>query len=139
MSFRREVLKEIGGFDLNYTGSNVLEETDLSVRVKKASYKILFNPAMKVIHTAAPREAIFRETFTLRREFYIARNSTYFMLINFGIYRTLAYIFTNDTGVVAFLKKPRLYSLCCIFIFIIGKCVGSCTGIRVKLFHRDKR
>lgn len=139
MSFRREILEKIGSFDINYTGSNVLEETDLSIRVKKAGFKIIFNPTMKVVHTAAAREVVFRETFTLRREFYIARNTTYFMLKNFGFYRTFAYIFTNDTGIVAFLKKPRFNSLCCIFIFVAGKFVGLCAGIRMKLFSRNKR
>ena len=139
MSFRREVLEQINGFDLNYTGSNVLEETDLSTRVKKAGYKIFFNPAMKVIHTAGKREVVFREAFTLKREFYIARNSTYFMLVNFGIWRTFMYMVSNDTGIVAFLRKPRFNAFCCVFIFVIGKCVGLCVGLKEILFRRYKR
>ena len=129
MSFRKDVLEKISGFDLNYTGSNVLEETDLSIRVKKAGFKILFNPAMKVIHTSAPREIVFREVFTLRREFYIARNSTYFMLVNFGFVRTFAYMLTNDTGIMAFFKKPSLRSFLCIWVSLFGKAIGFLVGI----------
>lgn len=131
MSFRKDILCKIGGFDLNYTGSNVLEETDLSIRVRKAGYKIIFNPKMAVIHTSAPREVILREAFTLCREFYIARNSTYFMLVNFGLIRTLAYILTNDTGIMAFLKKPTLNSFLCIWVFCLGKVLGFIVGTKV--------
>ncbi|MCX5699837.1 MAG: glycosyltransferase [Candidatus Omnitrophica bacterium] len=133
MSFRRAVLQQIGGFDLNYTGSNVLEETDLSVRVRKAGYKIIFNPKMAVIHTAAPRESILRTTFNLRREFYIARNSTYFMLKNFGLIRTLTYIFTNNTNIPAFIRKPKFNTFYCVFVSMFGKMIGLLAAVKTKI------
>ncbi len=124
MSFRKNAVEQVNGFDPNYTGSNVGEETDLSVRVKKAGYKILFNPKMKVIHTTAPRDIVQRNTFDYRRQYYIARNSTYLMFMNYDLKRTLAYIFTNNTGIVAFIKQPSLRKLFCVLISGWGKCVG---------------
>lgn len=137
MSFRRDVLERIGGFDLNYTGSNVLEETDLSVRVRKSGYRIIFNPKMSVIHTAAPRESILRTAFNLKREFYIARNSTYFMLMNFGLIRTLAYIFTNNTNISAFMRKPKFDTFYCIFISVFGKMIGLLVAVKTKIKNNE--
>lgn len=133
MSFRKSALEEAGGFDTNYTGSNVLEETDLCVKIKKLGYKILFNPKMAVIHTTAPRETVLRKTSDFRRNFYITRNSTYFMIKNFGIYRTFAYIFTNNAGIASFLKKPSLKSFFCVFVSIFGKAIGLAVGLRLKI------
>ncbi len=133
MSFRKSVLAKVEGFDINYIGSNVLEETDLCIRIKKKGYKILFDPNMCVVHTAAPREQIYRELFTLRREYYIARNSTYFMLKNFNIFQTILYILSNNSGICAFIHKPRLRSFLCIFMSFFGKIMGILAFLRVKL------
>ena len=136
MSFRKNVLEKINGFDANYTGSNVLEETDLCVRVRRCGYKILFNPGMSVIHTAARRESVLRTVFTFRREFYITRNSVYFMLVNFGFYRAMAYILLNDTGIVAFLRWLKLRPFMCIFVSIAGKCVGCFVAIKYNILNK---
>src|SRR5438132_919867 len=50
MSFRREVLEQVGGLDPNYTLANLRVETDLCVRVKMAGWRIMFVPAMAVVH-----------------------------------------------------------------------------------------
>lgn len=52
MSFRKNVLVEVGGFDTNYKGNAFREETDIMVRVKKLGYKLLYEPNAIVYHKA---------------------------------------------------------------------------------------
>ena len=49
-SLRKSVLEEIQGFDENYIGSAMREESDLSLRLRLAGYKIIFEPKAKAIH-----------------------------------------------------------------------------------------
>ncbi|MFA5261811.1 MAG: glycosyltransferase [Candidatus Omnitrophota bacterium] len=130
MSFRREAVEKITGFDPNYIGSNVLEETDFCVRIRKAGYKILYNPRMRVIHTAGTRYLVQRTVFDYKRQYYITRNATYFMFKNYNALRTLAYILTNNTSVPAFLRKPDAPKFNCIFVGLWGKIVGLWVGVK---------
>lgn len=50
MSFKRDVIQEAGGFDERFGGSAHLEETDLCLRIRKAGYKIVFDPGAEIIH-----------------------------------------------------------------------------------------
>ena len=49
-SFRKSVLGEVEGFDENYIGSAMREESDLSLRLRLSGYKIIFEPKAKAIH-----------------------------------------------------------------------------------------
>jgi GT2 family glycosyltransferase len=83
MSFRREALQQVGGFDSNYTLTNYREETDLCIRLKKAGWRIVFAPAMSVKHVSA-RSA---KPFFMERpyiQFSNGRNSAYLAYKNFG-------------------------------------------------------
>ncbi len=117
MSFRREVLEQTGGSDPNYTLTNLREETDLCIRVKKAGWRIMFVPEMAVVHFSF--RAINKPYFMERPLFQFSngRNSMYFALKHFGLNpRTLAeqlidtskccgravyYTFLFTTGLVA--------------------------------------
>ena len=50
MSFRREVLLRVGGFDTRFGGTAHLEETDVSLRVRHCGYRIFFQPEACVTH-----------------------------------------------------------------------------------------
>jgi GT2 family glycosyltransferase len=50
MSFRRETLLELGGFDENYTNPAYNEDVDLSMRLRAKGYSIMFEPSAHVIH-----------------------------------------------------------------------------------------
>lgn len=49
-SFRRSVLREVGGFDKAFTGIGHFEEADLSLRVIRAGWKLVFEPRAEVQH-----------------------------------------------------------------------------------------
>ncbi|HPB69099.1 MAG TPA: glycosyltransferase [Candidatus Omnitrophota bacterium] len=138
MSFRREAVDKISGFDINYIGSNVLEETDFCVRIRKAGYKILYNPQMRVIHTAGARYLVQRTVFDYKRQYYITRNATYFMLKNYNIFRAFAYIMTNNTSIPAFVRNPDWRKFNCIFVGIGGKIAGVWVWVKLGIFRTLK-
>lgn len=52
MSFRREAIQAVGGFDERFRGNAMREETDFSLRVVKAGRRIVFDPRAEVTHLA---------------------------------------------------------------------------------------
>ncbi len=50
VSFKRAVLEKIGGFDERFTGNAVRWENDVCLRVRRAGYRVVFEPDAKVIH-----------------------------------------------------------------------------------------
>jgi GT2 family glycosyltransferase len=50
MSFRRELVERLGGFDERYTANAFRWETDFSLRVLRAGYRIRYDPEARVLH-----------------------------------------------------------------------------------------
>jgi GT2 family glycosyltransferase len=50
MSFRRELVERLGGFDERYTANAFRWETDFSLRVTRAGYRIRYDPEARVVH-----------------------------------------------------------------------------------------
>lgn len=50
MSFRKELLEKLNGFDERFVNLAQREETDTCLRIKKNGYKILYNPKARVWH-----------------------------------------------------------------------------------------
>jgi len=50
MSFRRQALVDIGGFDVRYGGTAHLEETDVCMRVRALGYQMRFEPSASLTH-----------------------------------------------------------------------------------------
>ena len=49
-SARTKILKEVNGFNENFTGNAYFEGTDLALRIKKNGYKILYHSKVQLIH-----------------------------------------------------------------------------------------
>jgi GT2 family glycosyltransferase len=85
MSYRRDVIAQLGGFREDYPGiSGVREDSDMCVRVKKLGLRIVFNSEAVVDHIGAP-QAIGKR-FDARYEFYIQRNHLTLLVRNFGLF-----------------------------------------------------
>src|SRR5437588_1655980 len=85
MSFRREALEQVGGFDPHYILVNLREETDLCIRVKKAGWRIMFVPAMAQVHFS-PR--VVQNPYLLERpryQFSAGYGTMYFAIKHFGL------------------------------------------------------
>ncbi len=72
MSVRSNALHAIGGIHDYYPGTCLREDSDLSLRVKKAGYRIVFAPRALVRHVAG--EYAKGKRFDLRYRYYGARN-----------------------------------------------------------------
>ena len=85
MSFRKEALVKVGGFDERFGGSAHLEETDLCLRIRKAGYKIVFDPAAELIHLKDAKGGCRAENY--KQWFYwYGHNNMLFFLKNFSRY-----------------------------------------------------
>lgn len=107
MSFRRNVIEEVKGFDENYIGIAYREETDLCWRIKQKGYKLIFDPKAKVIHREEEKSNGLK-----RWSYWYFINNTYFFMKNLyqkKLIRLLKFILKELMGsflrVLAY-KKP---------------------------------
>src|SRR3990167_1694098 len=83
MSFRNEAIIKARGFDERFGGSAHLEETDLCLRIRKAGYKIVFDPKAEVIHLKDTKGGCRAENY--KQWFYwYGHNNMLFFLKNFS-------------------------------------------------------
>ncbi|GMU55467.1 MAG: hypothetical protein AMXMBFR33_46130 [Candidatus Xenobia bacterium] len=85
MSFRREGLLDVGGFDPGYVATNHREDPDLCLRLVRNGGRLYYEPAAEVLHLAARlrlKELKRFDEFYLRYSY--ARNEGYFTLKHFG-------------------------------------------------------
>lgn len=54
MSFRRRALADAGGFDPGFAGNALLEDADASLRVRKAGWRLVYEPEAAVDHHHEP-------------------------------------------------------------------------------------
>ena len=85
---RKQVLERVGLFDEEFIGY-WFEDTDLSVRVRKAGYEILFCPFAKVWHK--PHQTI--EQFSFRKKYLATRNAVRFMKKHANGLQWMKYLF----------------------------------------------
>jgi GT2 family glycosyltransferase len=82
MSFRRSVLKQMGGIRDGYAGTCIREETDLCLRVVHAGYRLVYTPDAVVEHVAAPYAK--GERFDLRYAYWDQKNHLILLIRNYG-------------------------------------------------------
>lgn len=139
MSFRRDVIHKIGGFDPEFKGTSIMEEIDVCMQVKKSGYKIILSPKAIVNHKFALR-GIPRNYDNLRTQYYMKRNHIYMLLKNKGF--KLRYIKTFFYwDIVEILKYAKnnfsLEAPLLIFTNLFGKLVGVLLAIRARSKRKD--
>lgn len=86
MSFRRELLLKIGGFDENFMGSCFRDDTDVSIRVKKLKCHLIYHPKAWVWHKYKGK-TVDRKWF-----YWYSYNHFYFCFKNFKPVNTRKFI-----------------------------------------------
>lgn len=104
MSYRMEAVRQVGGFDRNYTGTALLEDTDYSWRVHRAGWKLIFDPLAELIHLSAPSGGV-RVEDALRGEKWRFRSTAYFVRKHRG--RRALPAFFATFGVIAASRAVR--------------------------------
>lgn len=100
MSFRRDVLLEVQGWDENFGGNCYRDDTDLCLRVRKLGYKLIYQPNGLVRHKRRGKHVKFREW-----AYWYFKNTSYFYFKN---------IFTEAPGylplfILRQILPPRVY------------------------------
>src|SRR5579875_2089502 len=133
MSFRRMALEQAGRFDTNYTLTNLREETDMCIRVKQVGWRLLFVPAVAVLHfSSRSLNPYFLEQPVV--QFSNGRNSTYFAVKHFGITPHILLGQLLDSGKYS---GRALYHAGCFCLgaalHLVGRVVGFNEGIKWRL------
>jgi GT2 family glycosyltransferase len=79
-SWRKDVLTKVGGFDEKFTGNAIREDSDISLRIKKQNYIIMFDPMCEVIHERAKTGGSRKSENRVKWYFDFFSNETYFFL-----------------------------------------------------------
>ena len=130
MSFRREALLKTNGFDTGYVDS--FDDLDMSTRIRKFGYIILFNPEAAIIHTLAPRMDGIQRERQLRAVFYFYRNFSYFLIKNFlWEFTRFRYCFISCLrwDFSAMFRYPYLWNAGYFLMSIFGRLTGILFGI----------
>jgi GT2 family glycosyltransferase len=78
MSFRRKALDVVGVFDENYRGTFLLEDADMSTRVRESGWELWFEPAARLRHLSTPSGGV-RQRSALQTARWRFHNTGYFM------------------------------------------------------------
>lgn len=79
MSYKKTILKKIGGFDTNFIGNAMREESDVSFKIRKLGKDILYNPKASLFHKFY-KSGGCREKTTIHDNYIIYRNEIIFFL-----------------------------------------------------------
>jgi glycosyltransferase involved in cell wall biosynthesis len=93
MSFRREAIESVGGFDRNYVGSAILEDIDFSVRLAAAGWRMIFEPKAELVHLSASSGGV-RIQDAMNREYWRFRLTSYFIIKNRGALALAPFLLT---------------------------------------------
>ncbi len=104
MSYRAEVFDHVGGFDRNYVGTALLEEADLSTRVARDGWVLLFAPKAELVHLSAPGGGVRVEN-AIAAECSRFRSTAYFVSKNRGLVGLVLFILTF--GLIALVRAVR--------------------------------
>lgn len=78
--FRKDVFEKLNGFDEQFSGNAMREESDLSLRARKLGYKIIFEPKACVEHLREPSGGNRKTEGRMKWYFDFFSNETYFFL-----------------------------------------------------------
>lgn len=129
VSFRRDALEQVGGFDPNYTITSLREETDLCIRVKKAGWRLVFEPSMAVVHFSARSQGHFmRQPLA---QYSSGRNGVYFAIKQCGL---TPHVLVDQLLVEPGRNFAKASSLASMFLLgataqVVGRVVGLGVGI----------
>ncbi|UCE05479.1 MAG: glycosyltransferase family 2 protein, partial [bacterium] len=124
---RKSVLETVGLFDEDYIGY-WFEDSDLSVRVAKAGFKVLFNPFAKVWH----KPHATAEQFSYRKKYLAARNAIRFMKKHASPLQWIKYLFFSIAGL------PYMYLRDVLSGKNLGGARGKAKGIWDGIWNNDK-
>jgi GT2 family glycosyltransferase len=90
MSFRAAAIAQVGGFDRN---TNLMEDTDFSVRVAKAGWHLIFEPKAELVHLSV-RAGGVRQRSAIETEYERFRSTAYYVYKHRGYFGFAPFVAT---------------------------------------------
>lgn len=111
MSFFREKLNRIGGFDQAFDGNGFFFETDAGMRFTHRNHRMIFDPEAEIVHLMAPRGGARVQSKARHTYFYVKngillfRRHAFIVFLPVFLTRVLAYcilksIYNRDLSIV---------------------------------------
>lgn len=96
MSFARQALEAVGGFDVRLDQSNFRDETDVCMSIRRAGYQLLYDSRVAVIHLYSAKDGFQRNEWQDPQHYFsITKNVTYFRLKHFLSLKTVLAVFVG--------------------------------------------
>jgi GT2 family glycosyltransferase len=131
MSFRRDVIYKIGLFDELLGIFSYSEDIDLSLRVGKLGYRIVYEPTAVVIHREAFKGGLRPSSQVLA--YYAVRNAVYVYLKNLDLLRKLMAIPRVMIGIFSLCirrcRKERCLTMVSLLTFAFNIIKGALDGL----------
>lgn len=67
MCLRRQLIEKVGGFDYCYTGTSEWSEPDLTFKIKRLGYRLVFNPKAVTEHRVSKQGVFKARTYAFER------------------------------------------------------------------------
>lgn len=114
--FLKSALDEVAGFDVSFRGNGTRSEADLSLRLKRKGYTILFNPEVEFIHAKAPLVNEYENPDRMSTYFDFFFNDFLFFLKNFSKKSMVAFFIRNLRAILSCMflhgkAKPKALGL----------------------------
>jgi GT2 family glycosyltransferase len=100
MSVKKHEFSKIGGFDEQFTGPALRYESDVSLRLKHAGLRVLFDPTAVVTHLRAETGGTRKTEGRMRWFYHFFSNETYFFLKHRPVWAVPVILFTRWEYVV---------------------------------------
>ena len=142
MSFRRQVLAEVGLFDPIF--NIAYEEQDLSFRIRQSGYRVIFDGRAVVTHLVAPRDIKVVQRGEVRHprsRFYHCRSIVYLCLRYFGL--STEFLRFRVWGDIRYacalaLRNPTLKTLSYVGATVLGIAWGTALAIKTRITDRGR-
>lgn len=141
MSFRRDGLNSLGGFDDRYLQRANYEESDLFERLGRGKHRVVYHPRMAVRHEPADPVGYARSEFDRHSAFHVHRNRAYFYAKHYlGRLPFWCHLVFDSVRLIWIcLKRIAHITVHTLVVFVLactGKLFGTVEGIRFRIRGR---
>lgn len=130
LSFKKECWEKIGGYDENFIGNCINEDSDFCIRLSNAFGKILFSPDLAVNHLRAPQGSrAFGNTKSAKWYEHLFYNHLYFYLKHWPkIYLPFFFLYRMRQVYTCIVRYGRLR-----VSYVLAPLIGYTRAFKVQL------
>lgn len=140
MSYRKNALIEIGGFDNLYGGRAYREETDVCMRLKKRGFKIIYDPNAKVFHKRIGPKSSHAIKKNILIEYWRSRNHVYFYFKNLFSSQIRHFLgFIHDQGNATISRARERQSILASVCYLVGLIEGALLAFLARPYNLMRR